>query len=166
MSNIAIRKNDGGQAAPAARSEWDPFRLMRALMGWDPFREMAPVWPEDRGATFLPAFEVKETKEAFVFKADVPGIEDKDLDIKLTGNRLTVTGRREAETQDRHDDDTYFVYERSYGSFSRSFTLPDGIDTDHVRAERKDGVLTIVLPKKPGSVTRKIAIASGKATKA
>lgn len=166
MSNIAIRKNNGGEAAPAARQEWEPFRLMRALMSWDPFREMAPLWPEERGTAFLPAFEVKETQEAFVFKADVPGIEEKDLDIKLTGNRLTVTGRREAETQDKRDDHTYFVYERAYGSFSRSFTLPDGVDTDHVRAELKDGVLTIVLPKKPEMVARKIAVKSGSTTKA
>jgi HSP20 family protein len=70
---------------------------------------------------FVPDFEVKETKEGFVFKADVPGIKEKDLEITMTGNRLTISGKREAEMEERSD--TYYACERSYGSFTRAFTL-------------------------------------------
>jgi HSP20 family protein len=163
MSNIAIRKNNGGQVVPTAPVEWEPYRMIRNLMGWDPFREMAPLWPEERAAAYLPAFEVKETKDGFVFKADLPGLQEKDLDIQLTGNRLTLTGKREAEQQEQSD--TYFLYERSYGSFTRAFTLPDGVDADHIRAELKDGVLNLVLPKKPEMQPKKIAVKAGEQRK-
>jgi HSP20 family protein len=158
MSNITIRKTDGGQAVPA-RPEWEPFRLMREMMRWDPFREMAPMFPEEGGMAFAPAFEVKETKDAFVFKADLPGIQEKDLAVQLTGNRLTVTGKRDAEQEEKAD--TYYVYERSYGSFARGFTLPEGVDAEHIRCELKDGVLNLILPKKPESLPKKIEVKSG-----
>jgi HSP20 family protein len=107
-------------------------------------------------AAFSPAFEVKETKEGFQFKADVPGVAEKDLDITRTGNRLTITGRRESEKEEKHE--TYYTCERSYGSFTRSFTLPDGIDGDHIRADLKDGVLTLLVPKTPEAQPQKIAL--------
>ncbi|HEY8925302.1 MAG TPA: Hsp20/alpha crystallin family protein, partial [Polyangia bacterium] len=72
MANIAVQRKDANETA-VARREWDPFRMMRDMLRWDPFREMAPAIPLD-AAGFSPAFEVKETKESFVFKADVPGI--------------------------------------------------------------------------------------------
>ena len=163
MSNIAIRKTDVGQIMPAAGTEWDPFRLMREMMRWDPFREMAPIFAEERGGALAPAFEVKETKDAFVFKADLPGVKEKDLDVQLTGNRLTLTGKREEEQEEKTD--TYFVYERSYGSFTRSFTLPEGVDAEHIRAEMKDGVLNLVLPKRPESMPKKIEVKVGEKSK-
>jgi HSP20 family protein len=93
--------------------------------------EMAPVLSVE-GSSDSPAFEVKETKEAFVFKADVPGIKEQDVEVNVAGNRLTITGKREAEKEDRGD--TFYTYERSHGSFSRTFTLPDQTDGEHVRA--------------------------------
>jgi HSP20 family protein len=71
---------------------------------------------------------------------------------------LTISGQREEEKKD--EGDRYFAYERSYGTFSRSFTLPEGADTEHVRAELKDGVLTIVVPKKPEVQPRRIDVQS------
>ena len=161
MSNITVRKGDAGQITAPAR-EWDPLRMMRDLVRWDPFREMAPVWAvEDRYVdAFAPAFEVKETKEGYVFKADVPGIKEQDLEITLTGNRLAVSGKREAEQQEQTD--TFYAYERSYGAFTRAFTLPEGADTEHIRAEMKDGVLNLVLPKLPEMQPRKIAVKADK----
>ena len=139
-----------------------PFRMMRDLLRWDPFQEMAPLWPttawplEERMTTFTPAFEVKETKDAFLFKADVPGVKEQDLDISLTGNRLTISGKREEEKQEQTD--TYYSYERSYGGFSRAFTLPEGTDGEHVNADLKAGVLTIAVPKTPNAQPKKISI--------
>ena len=104
-------------------------------------------------------FEVKETKEGYLFKADVPGIKDNDLTINLSGNRLTVSGKREEEK--KQETETYFSFERSYGSFTRSFTLPEGIDGDKVHANLKDGVLSILVPKKPEAQPKKVAIKTG-----
>ena len=110
---------------------------------------------------------MKETKDAYLFKADLPGVKDEDLDISLTGNRLTVSGHREEEKRD--EGDRYYAFERSYGTFSRSFTLPEGVDTEHANAELKDGVLTISLSKRPEVKPKKIEVAkatSGKGEKA
>jgi HSP20 family protein len=147
--------------APAPR-ENDPLRW---LLRWDPFREMTPSWfgqPQIEPG-FSPAFEVKENKDSFMFKADLPGMKESDVEVKLVADRLTISGKREAEREDK--DDTYYTYERSYGSFMRSFTLPAGIDGDHVFAELKDGVLNVVVPKKAIAQAKTIAIKTGEAKK-
>ncbi len=118
---------------------------------------------EERALTFSPAFEVKETRDGFLFKADLPGVKQEEVEITCVGNRLNVRGKREAEREEKGD--TYYAYERSYGSFSRSFTLPAGADLEHVKAELKDGVLTIALPKKPEMQPRKISIQAEKGAK-
>ena len=153
MANI-IRRNVETQPE-RLRGEWEPFRLMRELVGWDPFAEMMPSYGQEL-AGFIPRFEVKENQEAYLFKADLPGVDEKDLEITLTGNRLTVIGKREAE--ERKENETWYAYERSYGTFSRSFTLPEGADFDHADADLKSGVLTISVPKKPEHQPRKISL--------
>jgi HSP20 family protein len=156
MANLTVNKT----TAPVGSGySWDPLHTLREMMRWDPFREIAPVLPKDRMLDFDAAFEVKETKEAYLFKADVPGIKENDLVINLTGNRLTVSGKREAEKH--QENETYFSYERSYGSFTRSFTLPEGIDGDQISANLKDGVLTISVPKKPEAQPKKVSIKAG-----
>lgn len=164
MATISVHKENGGKlpTAPAKAvaavtpRAWEPFRVMRDLMRWDPFSEMLPAWQADEPAQFMPAFEVKETKDGFVFVADMPGVDVKDLDIKLTHNRLAVTGKREAEKEEKTD--TYYACERSYGSFSRSFTLPEGIDAEQITADLKDGVLTLTLPKRPEAKPKQIDV--------
>jgi len=153
MANLIRRNEQQREMVPAA---WEPLRMIRDLMGWDPFAEMLPSLTGGESMTFAPRFEVRETKDAYVFQADLPGIDEKDLDISLTGNRLTVSGKREAEQ--RREDDTYYAYERSYGSFSRSFTLPDGADVDHADADLKNGVLTVSIGKRPEHQPRKISL--------
>jgi HSP20 family protein len=152
MADIMIRNNGGRQPV---RHEVDPAGIARELLRWDPFREIVPSFalPE---LTFAPAFEIKETKEGYLFKADLPGVVDKDLEITRTGNRLTVSGRREAEREDKGD--TYYACERSYGSFVRSFTLPEGVDGEHIHAALADGVLTMMVPKLPEAQPQKIAV--------
>ena len=159
MSDIAIQRDNASQPSPPARftsRDWDPFRAMRDLMRWEPFAQLAPNFGAFESAIFSPAFEVKETKEAFVFRADVPGVKDADLDVRLTQNRLSISGKRESEKTDKGD--TFYTNERSYGSFTRSFTLPDGVDADKIRAELKEGVLTLSIPKKPESQPKKIPV--------
>jgi HSP20 family protein len=156
MANITVRRSHTPQQMEP--SGWDPFRNMRDLFRWDPFREMAPLAPSPGGMTFAPDFEVKETKEGYQFKADVPGMTEKDIEISATGNVLTMSGKREAEKEDK--DDTFYVYERTYGTFARSFTLPGSVDIEHIRAELKSGVLTVLVPKKAEAQPKKITITS------
>jgi HSP20 family protein len=161
MANISVKNQEGGTgtlARPRSAQGWDPLRAARELLRWDPFREMAPSWSGDELMTFAPAFEVKETQNAYVFKADLPGVREEDLDITRTGNRLTISGKREAEQEEKGN--TYYAYERSYGSFTRSFTLPEGIDEEHINAQLKDGVLELNVPKKAEAQPKKIGLRS------
>jgi HSP20 family protein len=149
-----IRRNQA-EAAPTNTSIWDPFRVMRDVLRWDPFRELEAAAGGDYGL-FAPSFDVKENKEGYMFRADLPGVREEDLEISLTGNRLSISGKRE---QEKHEQgETYYTAERSYGSFTRAFTLPDGTDAENVKAELKNGVLQVLVPKKPEVQPRKIAI--------
>lgn len=139
--------------------EWDPFESMRQLLSWDPFQEMTRRFRGESMSSFIPAFDVKEEKDAFLFKADLPGIQEKDLDINITGNRLTVSGKREEESTE--ESANWYCSERSYGSFTRTFTLPDSVDSDKVQAEMRDGVLTLRVPKSPEAQPKRIAVKSG-----
>jgi HSP20 family protein len=141
-----IRKDD-------PRMELDPVRALRELMRWDPFREMAPMFRE---GPWAPSFEVREGKEGYVFKADLPGIKPEDLEIRLAGNRLEFSGKREVDHESKGD--TFYAYERSYGTFTRIFTLPDGFDAEHIRTELKEGVLTVAVPKKVEAQPKKITV--------
>jgi HSP20 family protein len=163
MADIAVQRKNSGETSGVARRDWDPFRLMRDMLRWDPFREMVAV-PSLDSPSYAPAFEVKETKEGFVFKADVPGTREQDIDVNLAGNRLTISGRREAEKEDKGE--TFYMYERSYGSFTRTFTLPEQTDGEHVRAELKNGELTVIVPKTPTAVAKRIPVATGDKPKA
>lgn len=163
MSESTVQRGNRGEMAPSsAQREFEPFRLMREMLRWDPFQEIKPVWSGEIPA-FSPAFDVKETKDAFLFKADLPGVKEQDLEVKTAGNRLTVSGKREAEKEEK--DDTYYAYERSYGSFVRSFSLPEQADPASVKAELKSGELTVVVPKKPAAVAKRIPVATGEKPK-
>lgn len=130
----------------------DPYSLARDFLGWDPFYGLTDRQP----SAFAPTFEVKETNEEFVIKADLPGVEDKDLDINLHNGVLSVAGHRDAEN--RKEGETYAIYERQYGSFTRSFALPDVADSDRIDAKLDGGVLTLRIAKKADAKPRKIAL--------
>lgn len=148
----------------ANRGTWDPFAGLTDLMRWDPFKEAGyPAFQryfEREAAPFVPRFEVKETKDALLIKADMPGVKSEDVDVSVHGNVLTVSGKREQET--KKDDEQYHMVERTFGSFTRSFTLPDDIDTKKLEAELKDGVLSLTLPKGPEAKPQKIQIKASK----
>ena len=154
MENLIRRTEPREEALMPSR--WDPLRMMREMLGWDPFRAMERALLPSERVVFAPDFEVKETADAIVFRADLPGIKEPDLDISLSGNRLTVSGRREEE--ERQEGETYYACERSYGAFSRTFTLPEGCDPDAARAELSEGVLILTVPKKPELKAKKIAV--------
>jgi HSP20 family protein len=153
MPNL-IRRNQNREFSRERGQEysWDPFRVMDALLRWDPLRGGAG----ESSIGFTPAFDVKETKDAYVVRADLPGVRDSDVEISVTANVLTLSGRREQEN--REEGEQFFALERSYGSFMRTLTLPDGANLDDVKADMKDGVLTLVIPKRPEIQPRKISI--------
>ena len=136
---------------PARYIVRDPFQFARDLLSWDPF-----FAGSRQASAFVPAFEVKETNEAFVLKGDVPGVAEADLDIAVHNNVLTVSGIRQSE--ERKEGESFALYERQYGSFSRSFSLPDTADGDRVDAKLDAGVLTLTIWKKAEAKPRKIAL--------
>jgi len=150
MANMTRRGElEGGLLGPL-----DPFRMLREMMQADPFSGMAPLAGGER--SFAPRVEVKETKDGFLFHADLPGVRGEDVDISVTGNRLTISGKREEER--RQEDERYFAYERSYGDFSRSFVLPEGVNLEGVQADMKDGVLSVIVPKRAEVQPKKIPV--------
>lgn len=156
MNQVKTRGNAPGTML---RNPWEPVRMMNELMRWDPFKESGwPAFTSMDMATFSPSFEVKETPGAYLFKADLPGVKSEDVDIHVEGNRLNIRGKREAEK--REDNETYHAFERSFGSFSRSFLLPEPVAAEHVHAELKEGVLTLSVPKSPEARPQRIHITS------
>ncbi len=131
--------------------EWRPFREVSRLR-----REMDRLWEDYFGSgrralqplqgEFAPAVDVKETADQIVVKAEVPGIDAKDINISVTGDVLTIKGEKKSEREEK--DENYHVVERSYGSFSRSLVLPAAADLDKIEAKYDKGVLTVTCPKK------------------
>jgi HSP20 family protein len=152
MSLVTRSANGNGNTnTPNAAVRYrDPFQLARELMSWD------PLFGGRQVSAFVPAFEVKETTEAFVLKGDLPGVAEADVDIAVHSNVLTVSGTRTAEP--RKEGEAFALYERQYGSFSRSFSLPDTADGDRVEARLDSGVLTLTVWKKAEAKPRKIAL--------
>ena len=138
MANLTHRNEENGKTSPTQRDPavWDPFRLVREMLGWDPLRAPA-VGPWTSG--FAPSFEMTESEDAYELRADLPGVKEEDIEISLRGNQLTIAGHREKEHSETHAQ--VHTSERSFGSFSRSFTLPAGTDREHIDAELENGVL-------------------------
>jgi len=146
---------------PSAAGAWQPFealhrevdRLFDEFNGgfWrSPFRRsLFDYAPLGRMAASFnpPAVDIAEKDNAYEITAELPGIAEKDVDVKLAGGVLTIKGEKKSEKEEKKKD--YVLSERSYGSFERSFGLPDGVDAEKIDAMFKNGVLTVTLPKKP-----------------
>lgn len=163
MANITVRKDNNNPQQPTSNlaREIDPFRAVRDIFRWDPFREMAPLFNIEPSLAFAPDFEVKETKDTYLFKADLPGVKESDIEVHTTGNRITISGSRKEETEEKAE--TYYACERKYGSFTRSYTLPEGADMQHINAELKAGVLTVAVAKLAEVQPKKITVKSASA---
>lgn len=105
---------------------------------------------------FVPAFDVSETESELIVKAEIPGMDQKDIDISLSRGMLTIKGEKKQEKEDKTEH--YHTVERHYGSFSRTMRLPSEVEADKVDATYKDGVLKITLPKTETSKARKIEV--------
>lgn len=144
---------------------------MVAITTFDPFRNLLNFQEQfnrvfddtfrfrDESAltAWAPAVDIYETENELVLKADLPDINEKDLDIRLENNTLTIQGERKFEKQ--VSEDNYLRVERAYGSFTRSFALPSSVNPDQIHAEYQNGVLTVRMPKREESKPRQIKLA-------
>lgn len=140
-------------------TRWDPFRDVLTLQNRvnSLFRDF-----NDGGdnalatASFVPAVDVYEDEKKVLLKLEVPGVEEKDLDVRVENNTLTVKGERKFETEEKEQN--FHRIERRYGSFFRAFTLPSTVDTEHVDAKYTAGVLKLELKKKPEAQPKQIKV--------
>ncbi|MFM1815590.1 MAG: hypothetical protein RLZ98_2285 [Pseudomonadota bacterium] len=149
---------------PAQRYQ-DPFTAMRSEMDrlFDSFMSrgiggLPGIGGPGRERTMMPSVDVRESDGKIIVEAELPGLEEKDVDVTLRDGVLRIRGEKKSEREEKKDD--YHLTERSYGRYERAFRLPEGIDEDKIAAELKNGVLHITVPKKPEAVRseRKISI--------
>lgn len=139
----------------------DPFRDLFALQD-QLFRTFDSAYrgrereESSMTAAWSPLVDVFEDADAITLKVEVPEVDAKDVEITVDGNTLTLKGERKLENEEKRDG--YHRIERTYGAFSRSFTLPSTVEAENIRAESKDGVLRIVLPKKAETRPRQIKV--------
>jgi HSP20 family protein len=146
-----------------AITRWDPFREVVALQNRvnSLFRDLNGNEGEDpvAAASFVPAVDIYEGAKKVVLKLEVPGIDQKDLDIRVENHTLTVKGERKFEAEEKEQN--FHRIERRYGSFFRAFTLPSTVDTESVQANYNAGVLKLELAKKPEAQPKQIRINVG-----
>jgi len=150
---------------------------MTVLTRWDPFREFSTL--QDRmnrlfrdsygeheealtTSTFAPPVDVYEDEHNVTLKIEVPGIDEKDIDVRIENNTLTVHGERKFEKEEKEEN--FRRVERQYGSFTRSFTLPNTVDAENIQANYEKGILKIQLAKKAEAKPKqiKVNVSSGK----
>ena len=140
----------------------DPWRMMRQLQ-----REMSNAFDRRISETdestpvasydWAPAVDIKEEDNRFVIQADIPGVDPKDIEVKMENGVLSITGERNAEHEEEKEG--YKRIERSYGRFMRRFTLPDTADADTITAKSKNGTLEVIVNKiEPSNHTRRITV--------
>jgi HSP20 family protein len=141
-------------------TRWDPFREFNTLQDRinHLFRESAANSGDETLTTsnFAPPVDVYEDEHNVTLKIEVPGIDEKDLDIRVENNTLTVHGERKFEKEEKEEN--FHRIERRYGSFSRSFTLPNSVDTENIRANYEQGVLNIELSKRAEAKPKQIKV--------
>jgi len=144
---------------------------MKTLTRWEPFRGVISLQEqvnrlfndaferqgeESSLTAWAPAVDIYETEHELVVKADLPDVDPKDLDIRVENNVLTIRGERKFEK--KVNEENYLRVERAYGSFARSFTLANSVDSDAIKADYQNGVLTLTIPKKEEAKPKQIKI--------
>ena len=147
------------KTSTAESQAWRPFESLRhdidrlfddfgAGMWRSPFRGslFEPFRRWEAALPTVPAVDVSETDKAYEISAELAGMDEKNIDLKIANGVLTIRGEKQDEKEEKKKD--YYMRERSYGSFERTFDVPDGVDTDKIEAICNKGVLTVTLPKK------------------
>jgi HSP20 family protein len=162
MSLIPFRTKRSFGMDPANPSSLTDFRneMNRLLEGFFSRSSMAPGWLEaSEPGRWLPAIDVAESDTAIRIRAELPGIDPKDVDVSVSEDRLVIAGEKKSETKSA--DNGWTHRESHYGSFSRAIPLPEAVDPDQVKAHYDKGVLTVDLTKSPTSTSRKVPVLSG-----
>jgi HSP20 family protein len=144
---------------------------MRALSRWEPFRGANTLQEqvnrlfsdvferssqESNLSTWAPAVDIAETEHELVVKADLPGVDPKELDIRVENNVLTIRGERKFEK--KVNEDNYLRVERAYGSFTRSFSLSNTVNSEAIKADYQNGVLSLSIPKREEAKPKQIKV--------
>lgn len=152
---------------------WRPFESLRREVDrlfddfgngfWrSPFRglDLAPFRGSETSLSAVPVVDVSETDKAYEITAELPGMDEKNVEVKVANGVLTINGEKQDEKEEKRKD--YYMRERSFGSFQRSFQVPDDVEVEKIEANFKNGVLTVTLPKSPEAqkAEKKIAIKS------
>ena len=156
-TQIPVKAEAKGQVPAPATTRWPHLATLRSeidrlfedfdLGGRFPFRSLRDIEPFFRGELNLtaPAVDMVEKEKEYEITAELPGIDEKNVEIKTANGMLTITGEKQEQKEEKKKD--YFLSERRYGSFTRSFRLPEGTDADKITAKITKGVLTVTLPK-------------------
>lgn len=150
-------KTESKAPVPAFGGAWAPFDALRREIDqvFETFglgalrpplaRSVEAAWPRETGWSLAPAVDVAEKPSEYEITAELPGLDEKDVEVRLANGTLTIKGEKKEEKEQREKD--YYVSERRYGSFARSFRVPEGVDTEQIEASFAKGVLTVKLPK-------------------
>ena len=147
------RQEDAGEMAPLVSFRNEMDRLFDTFLR-EPFGPMD--WPQWAGGKWSPPVEIAEDEKELTVRAELPGIDPKDLDVSVVDNRLVLSGEKKeaSETKDKGG----YHSETRYGSFRRTLPLPEGVDTEHVDAQYANGVLTLHLPKTAPAPQKRIEV--------
>lgn len=132
------------------------------LMRLDPFRALDEIFnqsmlsPRLRSTGMIPRMDVSETEQAYIVKAEIPGVKKEEIKVNIDGNQVTISAQTEQESEQKTDN--MLCTERSWGQYYRSFTLPQPVDDAQANAEYHDGILELSLPKKAGGTAKTLAI--------
>jgi HSP20 family protein len=149
------------ETSSSAPQVWRPFESLRGeidrvLTSFDrhwhsPFRtsmfDLEPLFRSEISLVAVPAVDISEKDTAYSVTVELPGMDEKNIDVQIVNGNLTIKGEKKEEAEE--NEKGYHVHERYFGSFERSFRLPETVDSDKIESAFKKGVLTVVLPKKP-----------------
>ncbi len=158
-TKLPIKTEEKTPERPSASRDWRPFESLRNEVerlfdefDWRaPLRRAAldldPIWRRELTWGQIPAVDVVEKDKAYEVTAELPGMDEKNIEVKVANGTLTIKGEKSEDKEEKRKN--YYLAERRYGSFERRFQIPQGVDTGKIEASFKKGVLTITLPKTP-----------------
>jgi HSP20 family protein len=161
-SKVPVKTEQKAPARATAMQAWTPLESLRREVdrlfedfdrgSWmSPFRrsvfDIEPIWQREAAWGAVPSVDIVEKDNAYEVTAELPGMDEKNVEVKLVDGGLTIKGEKREEKEEKKKD--YYLHERHFGSFERCFAVPEGVETDKIEASFKKGVLTVTLPKKP-----------------
>jgi HSP20 family protein len=156
-----LLKSEQVAGTPATLRAWEPFEALRRQIDslfaefhqgmWRmPFSraslDVEPFWRMETPRVNTPAVDVAEKADAYEITAELPGMDEKNIEVKLANEMLAIKGEKKEDKEEKEKD--YYLSERRYGSFQRSFRIPERVDTEKIEASFQKGILTVMLPKK------------------